>query len=249
MVMQTLYPWPSFPHNLKKELAKSFSLQFILSTLTEAFSTISTLQKEIPTFLLGKDLSLEILELQKHFQRIYVFCSSTSLAQKPGTINKLCYFTQMLYESTSSLKMEPMFLIEEMRKELFTFYSKILMWKKKKNGYPLSEMLECLFSLFRYLFDHLRQFFYTLVPTFQESKEDENLIVYLIEHREELNNNLKPRCIEEVLQALFPKGTQELTEMIFKKYQQRGFGSQFCKVKLLIDAIKWECPCQEKVLI
>ncbi|MBU6445974.1 MAG: hypothetical protein KGQ49_01075, partial [Verrucomicrobia bacterium] len=135
-------------------------------------------------------------------------------------------------------------IVEEMRKELLIFRSKMLMWKKLSESYPLEEMLQQLLQLTSRLYQSLQAFFQTLVPFLREARSDENVLVCLIENKTALNEDLGPKCIEELLQSFFPAGHDQLRAVIYEGYTRRGFSEFFSKVEPLIDELHWETACK-----
>lgn len=223
--MRSLNSWSVFPPNLEPPFVRSLCLQFILQTLIDAFEC---LQKPIP--LKGVHIRKELEGLEK--------------SQMNTFLDKLCFYSDSLIQISQIKDPELFISLEEIRKELLTFRSKLLVWKKLSASYPLEEMLEQLMQLNSHLYRHLRTYFLALIPFLKEARSDENVLVCLIEKKQMLNRDLGPKCIEEILQSFFPAGHDQLRAVIYEGYTRRGFSDFFSKVEPLIDELHWEMPCR-----
>lgn len=95
-------------------------------------------------------------------------------------------------------------------------------------------------ELYADLRGQFRRFFSAFLPYLQEARADENVLVYLIEHKDSLNTCLGHRYIEEMLRSFFPLGHAQLRAVIVEGYNRRGFSTFLSTVEPLIDAIEWE---------
>lgn len=239
--MRSLYPWPVFPTNLETPIARSLSIQFILQALTDAFFKIKQLQVSHP--LKGTHLKDDLQAISKVLEKIYPLSLENPMSQKSGVIDKICFYSEILMRVSQIKEPELFSVLEEVRKEMLTFKSKMMIWKKLCTSYPLEEMLQQLTRLSSHIFEHLKSFFKALVPFLKEARSDENVLIYLIENKEVLNQDLGQRCIEELLQSFFPAGHDQLRAVIYEGYTRRGFSAFFTKVEPLINAVQWEMPC------
>ncbi|MBX7067341.1 MAG: hypothetical protein K1X28_08930 [Parachlamydiales bacterium] len=242
--MRSLNPWPVFPPNLEPPLARSLSIQFILTSLIDGFAFILKLQHSTP--LKGGYIRKEVEALYQELQKILLFSLEEPMSQTGGFIDKLCFYSDILIQASQIKEPELFPVLEEIRKELLTFRSKMLVWKKLSASYPLEEMLEQLMQLTSHLFEHLRSYFRALVPFLRETRSDENLLIFLIENKQRLNRDLGPHCIEELLQSFFPAGHDQLRAVIYEGYTRRGFSEYFTAVEPLINELHWEAPCQSQ---
>lgn len=239
--MRSLYPWPVFPTNLETPIARSLSIQFILQALIDAFSKIKELGSSPP--LKGVHIKEELQTTSKALEKIYILSLENPMSQKAGVVDKICFYSEILMKASQIKEPELFSSLEEVRKEMLTFKSKMMVWKKLPSSFSLEEMLQQLLQLNLHIFEHLRSFFQALVPFLREARSDENVLVYLIEKREVLNQDLGKRCIEELLQSFFPAGHDQLRAVIYEGYTRRGFSAFFTKVEPLINAVQWEMSC------
>lgn len=242
--MHSLNPWPVFPPNLEPPFVRSLSIQFILTYLIDAFSFIKNIQLSPP--LKGIHIRQEVDSIYKQFENMVLFSLQNPMSQKGGFLDKLCFYSDILVQVSQIKEPEIFPALEDLRKELLTFRSKMLVWKKLSASYPLEEMLEQLMQLTFHVIRHLRNYFQALIPFLREARSDENLLIFLIENKEKLNQDLGPKCIEELLQSFFPAGHDQLRAVIYEGYIRRGFSEYFCKVEPLIDQLHWETPCQSR---
>lgn len=160
-------------------------------------------------------------------------------------LDKLCFYCEILLEGSKVGDETILVILEEMRNAIMKIRSKLIFWKKKA---PSQEKIdEELIELYRQLHCKLASFFASLLAFFKESRTDENILLYLIEHREEFNFFLGKKTIEVLLSSFFPAGPHELRAMICEGYTRRGFGAFYAEKEPMLDALEWEvhgCPSQ-----
>ncbi|HEX2582997.1 MAG TPA: hypothetical protein VHL30_02660, partial [Chlamydiales bacterium] len=90
-----------------------------------------------------------------------------------------------------------------------------------------------------------------LFPFFAEAKSDENVLFYLIEHKDLLNRFLYPKKVETLLSQLYRSGPTHLRAILCEGYTRRGFSDFYAKHESLIESIEWtvdECvPTSSKL--
>lgn len=239
--MRSLYSWPVFPTNLETPIIRSLSIQFILQALIDAFSKLKELRSFPP--LKGVHIKEELQTISKALEKIYLFSIENPISQKGGFVDKICFYSETLMKASQVKEPELFSSLEEVRKEILTFKSKMMVWNKLPTSYPLEEMLQELLQLSLHISKYLRSFFEALIPFLREARSDENVLVYLIEKKDLLNRDLGERCIEELLQSFFPAGHDQLRAVIYEGYTRRGFSAFFSAVEPLIDAVQWEMSC------
>ncbi len=242
--MRSLNPWPVFPSNLEAPVARSLSIQFILQALIEGFTQIADL--ETSDLLKGIHLKEEIKSISRKLEKFYLFSLENPLSQKGGVLDNLCFYSEILMKASQIKESDMVLVMEEMRKSILLFKSKMMVWEKMPASYSLNEMLEQLMQLYSSLLSHLCRFFSALTPFLKEARSDENVLIYLIENKKRLNQFLGPKCIEEMLQSFFPAGYDQLRAVIFEGYTRRGFSAFLGTVEPLIDEVQWEMPCQSQ---
>jgi hypothetical protein len=217
------------------------SIQFILQALIDAFFKLKELKSFPP--LKGVHIKEELQTTSKALEKLYLFSIENPISQRGGFVDKICFYSETLMKASQIREPELFVSLEEVRKEMLIFKSKMMVWNKLPTSYPLEEMLQELLQLGSHVFEHLRSFFGALVPFLREARSDENVLVYLIEKKEMLNQDLGKRCIEELLQSFFPAGHDQLRAVIYEGYTRRGFSAFFAEVEPLIDAVQWEMSC------
>lgn len=168
------------------------------------------------------DLNLPIarsLTLQFILQEFLALCE---LAWNYKTENiqfdKLCFYCQSLLKASHKSNNEILVVLEEMRHAHFM-----------ANANSLSIDLQ----------PRLQQFFKSLSPYLEEMRFDENVIAYLIEHRQRFNHYLGTCSIEKLLKSFFPAGHTEMQAVLFEGYIRRGFLSFFAQMEPLVNALEW----------
>jgi len=223
--MRSLYPWPIFPSDLNQPSARSLSLQLALQEWLYSFEIIDSI-------LIKKNLD----DLSNEIQKLLLFSLDNPFAKRAGTLDKLSYYVgELTGRSRIELKEPIGTVLDEMRDEVLSFRQKMI-HQKRKAASPSSEEIK---SLCLILSERLIQFYETLLPFFEESKSDENVLFYLIEHREIFNQILFPRKIEDLLSHLYPAGPAHLRAILCEGYTRRGFGEFYAKHEALIDSIEW----------
>ena len=142
-------------------------------------------------------------------------------------------------------------ILEEMRNAILRMKSKMIGWKKtpavQGSVQPFDEILSSLSELYSELHAKLCRFFLALTLFLQEARSDENVLLYLIEHKHEFNSFLGARTIEQLLQRFFPAGHPQLRAAICEGYTRRGFSTFFAEAEPLIDSIEWDTPCSSSL--
>ncbi len=76
-----------------------------------------------------------------------------------------------------------------------------------------------------------------LEPFIEICKENENLIYFLLKHREEIDSLMRKNYLKLQLLRLHPNGPLELCEKMCDNYHHRGFVSSIAEMKQLIAQI------------
>ena len=235
--MRSLHPWPLFPSHLTPSAARSLSLQFLLQEFILAFTYLERVQIKFRET--GHILSTDAI--YNELDQWLLFSVEKPLSQKGGSIDNLCFYSEILIKNSTVEEADiPMFL-ESLRLSAFRMKSKVLSFHSRdKKG-----LIDALLALIQESKNHLQQFFSTFPLFFEESREDENILFFLIEQKDKLNRHLGDRTVDKVLNRLFPKGPRELRAALYDGYARRGFLDFFAKHKALIDTLEWEkelCP-------
>jgi len=235
--MRNSAPSPIFSPRLEPSIARSLSLQFILHEWIRAFEIVRHLEVVTPIQLGKVDLHDALSSVLKELEKLLFFSSH----QKGGALDKLCFYYAILLQASSMSDMEIETILQEMKALIVKVKSEMILWKRTK-PFP-GQMSETFSTLYSHLRRKLTDFFKKLFPFFLAARSDENVLVYLIEHKEKLNAFLGMRQVEELLALLFPEGPAVLRKSIQEGYERRGFSSFFCTMEPLIDQIEWEPAC------
>jgi hypothetical protein len=205
-------------------------MQLALQEWLVSFEVIDSVRK--------KSCKGDLDDLSKQLQKLLLFSLDNPFAMRAGSLDKLCFFSDELIARFPLKLADPLdSLLDQMHDEVLSFRKKLMGWKRKS---PLLETVSietnkvCDKLTFR-----LNQFYDALVPFFEESRSDENVLFYLIEHIEIFNQILSPRKIEDLLQHLYPAGPAHLRAILCEGYTRRGFGSFYAKHEELINSIEW----------
>ena len=233
--MRSLHPWPIFPTHLEPQAARGLGLQFLIQELIQAFDLLESMRGKI-----DEDFEAISLELEKFL----LFSLENPLAQKGGSLDKLCfYFEILLQNSCVDEETNIPALLEEMRGLVLHLKSKISSFKKPGSPSRFEEFSLQLVHLIETSQNDLRQIIHSLFPFLLESQEDENILFLLIEQREKLNFYLGERGVENILSRLFPQGPCTLRSALYNGYARRGFLDFYSRNEMLIDALDWEDAC------
>ena len=227
--MYNLHPWPIFHRDLDPPTERSLALQFVLQ---EFLSSCHCLER------LENASSEELPAISSYLDQFLLSSLNNPFAQKGGALNKLCFYCEILLQASKIGNETILIDLEEMQHPIMKVRSKMILWKKQA---PLPEEIS---SAIAELCDQLRKkfisFFSSLSPFLIESRTDENVLLYLIEHRQTFNFYLGQKTIENLLSRCFPAGYHELRATICEGYTRRGFGEFYTKQEPLIDTLERE---------
>lgn len=232
--MRSFHPWPIFPHDLAPPAAKSLSLLFILQGLLSALELLAKAEANIP-----KNPS----DIHTQLEQFLLFSLDHPFANKGGVLDQLCFYSENLLKASKINSNQLLNILEEMQNALLDLKSDLRIWKKKP-PYP-EEMVGKVQTLYGSLWKKFRAFFAALFIFLNESRTNENILLFILEHRYRFNQYLGPRTVEHLLCRLFPSGPCELRAAICEGYTRRGFTDFYAKQESLLDAIEWEvssCP-------
>jgi hypothetical protein len=80
----------------------------------------------------------------------------------------------------------------------------------------------------------LQELYFCLEPLIECCKEDENLIFFLLKHRERIDLLTERGHLRKFMLKIHPCGLETLGEKMCDQYHQRGFFSQISEFKLLL---------------
>src|SRR3990167_5451505 len=226
--MRSIHPFATFPSSLDLTSERSLSLLFVLQELLFSLQLLQRLEKQTPE---------TVADISPHLNKFLLSSLTAPLGQQGGALDKLCFYSEILLQASKVGDETLLLILEEMRNAIMKLRSKLLFWKKKV---PVHQEIgfECK-DLHRQLLSKLLSFFNALRSFLKESRTDENVLLYLIEHRGHFNRHLGVQTIETLLQHFFPAGPEELRATICEGYTRRGFAAFYAKQEPLLDALEW----------
>ncbi len=158
----------------------------------------------------------------KEVEKFLLLSLENPLSQKSGVLDKLCFYSEILLQRQVST-------LEEMR-------GIILQLCENKKWIPSPD-----WSLF---LDRLHLgflcFFEALNAPVYAARSDENVLVFLMEHKEPINRYLGPHTLENLFHSFFPEGQDQLRAVLYEGFSRRGFSSFFHKIEPLIAVSFYE---------
>lgn len=231
--MRSLHPCPIFPYDLSPAGAKSLSLLFILQELLKLAKWLSIYSQKIPD---------NIQEIALQLEKFLLFSLENPFTKTGGGIDKLCFYCESLLQASKVNDETSLFILEEMRHAILQVKGSLTKCKKENSPFPEKSLV--LIPLYENLQALAKTFFLSLYPFLEESRTNENLLLYFVEHQKEWNFYLGSKTIETLFRFLFPSGPYELKAAICEGYTRRGFASFYAAKESLVDAIEWDCtPC------
>lgn len=232
--MRSFHPWHIFPHDLEAPAAKSLALLFILQECLASLQLLERSKNNIPT---------EFPDASRQLEQFLLFTVDNPFAQNGGVLDKLCFYCESLLQASKIGDDALLLILEEMRNLILNIKSRLVAWKKKLLSQEEARLN--LVAFYDELDKKFRAFFSALSVFLKESRTNENILLYILEHKDKFNCYLGPRTIENLLCRLFPSGPCELRAAICEGYTRRGFSEFYAMQEPLIDAIEWEtssCP-------
>lgn len=206
--MRSFYPWPLFPVHLERSVARSLSLQFVLQELLRGFK------------LIEDSRSLEVVT-SKDAEKFLLLSLDSPFSQKGGVLDKLCFYSEILLQDhTGALD-----VLEEMR-------GLVLKLCGRKKGFQKSEWL----LLLKRLYADFGRFFNALEKALYEARSDENVLVFLMENKAQINQYLGEHTLENLLGHFFPEGRDQLRAVLYEGFSRRGFSCFFNQIEPLVDS-------------
>jgi hypothetical protein len=227
--MRSLSPCPIFPYDLQAANAKSLALLFILQELLSQLFLVEESKKLKPP--------KSLVDILARLEQFLFLTLPSPFTKKGGGIDKLCFYCETLLQASKIDSDLPLTTLDKMRKEILEI--KTLISRMQKEG--ISELCtQTLGKLYKTLMEQFSIFFKSLFPFFEESKTNENLLLFLVEHQSHWDNYLGEKTVISLFRHLFPSGPCELRAAICEGYTRRGFASFYATKESLVDAIEWD---------
>lgn len=233
--MRSLYPWPLLPTDIDSRATRSLSLQLAIQEWISTFDCLRALEKNRP----------EPHALADAIQKILLSSMECPFSTKPGTLDKLCFHLHKLLANSTltgkSAKLSPTdALLDQMQNAILDFRGQINAWKYAASSpASISSAVQTLCATLR---GKLMEFFDALFPFFEEARQDENVLFFLIERKAEINHILRasrPTTLEHIFSRLYPTGPTYLHTILQEGYTKRGFSEFYAQHKTLIESIAW----------
>src|SRR5690348_9764900 len=154
----------------------------------------------------------EILSIEKSF---FPF----DWAYPYGHINKMREYASVLESSFPQLKKATLHF-QQLVNQLFAY-------PRPKTDKLAARCSEC-----------LPEIFLALEPFIKACKENENLIFFLLKHREEIDQCMRKNYLHALLLKLHPTGLSELCEKLCDNYHHRGFYFLIPEIKHLMSELR-----------
>ncbi len=241
--MRSLHSCPVLSSNLPAPIARSLSIQFALKEWLNAFHLLQNLQTTLPEQIHKAPAHTVLTHIARTLQKFLLFSIECPLALNTCCLDRLCFYCEILIQTSKVDADKMQALLEEMRGKMLQMKAQMVSWKKC----PIcpSLMQEALFSLLDYLKQKLICFFDAFVAYLQEARSDENVLTYLLEHKDSFNAACGKQYVEDMLRSFFPAGLSQLRAVIFEGYTRRGFSAFLSQIEPLIDAFEHESPCPQ----
>lgn len=231
------------PFGLSQEALKSHCLLFIFDEMIRSFTLIEQLKRSTFEKLQAPPLFKQLMDF---YFEIEPFILGNLKAKISSPLDKLLFYSDQLINATETKIDGVLPILEEMKAASFSLKAQFTKWKYE--SFSKEKVLKELFKFYCFTVEKFRSFFHMLFPAIEEMKENENLLMFLIEKKESFNQFIGDRSVERLLSSLFPGGIHDLKELIFQGYAKRGFSHIFEEQKHLIEKLEWDaaCPTFEK---
>lgn len=133
-------------------------------------------------------------------------------------LDKISYYAGVLVEASN--KKKESFL----QKEISSMRITVLQFLHEKKAEYLT-----------FFYEQLRSFFNSLIPFFFQARTDENILIYLMEHKASLNRHLGPLTIDKMIQSFASSNPDYLKTIISEGLTRRGFTSFLEEKEEMLD--------------
>ncbi|MBI3508292.1 MAG: hypothetical protein HY069_01465 [Chlamydiia bacterium] len=220
----------------------------MLKEFQEANQLLATFPDFITNTLRGAHLSDEMTEVLSFVDKFYLLSVASRWVRKRGLFDLLCFYCEILLQASGAANELTPMVMEETRRLILGFRSKMVAWKRTPALHPLDAIFAYCLEIYEELTDKMRQLFQSLTPNFIESRTDENVLIHLIENRKKLNAYLGEGTIEHLLKALSPNGFSLLRTAICEGFTRRGFSAFYEEKEPLLDILEHELEEEEACL-
>lgn len=220
--------------------AQSTSLlfQFILSEFIQAYEgiqQIENLYSKIECLLIQKRLSVnvedQLNDLLNLFPQLIGADHATNnepifpWTHQKGSLNKLRYYVYLLSQKHLDEKNIQDLNIAVSKAFHSSLQVKEVIFSLKRHCED-GERIPNFVSLYQILdrvMDNMKRASRLVLKVLVSFKEDENVLLYLIEHHQQLDALYQTQFVTKVLQKMFPKGVEKAEQHLKAKYLERGF--------------------------
>lgn len=232
--MQT-EPLTFLPSHLPSPTKRSLSLLFLLQNILDLFSLLDLSQECAKRHLSSLALPQE---LKEHL----LLSIEDPSPQFESILTKLCFYFDILLQASKLEGISVLHELQEIRLFIIKVRSCVI---SARSSIATTSIFECANTHLPSFYQTAKKLFFSLLPFLEEVKTDENILLYLLEHKNTFNQQLGDKTIESLFHRFFPLGRAYFEAVIYEGLSRRGFESFFMKKAHLIDQLAWEelCPC------
>ncbi len=159
-------------------------------------------------------------------QMVIVSEQSVSWAAEKGSLNKLRHYCY-LFTNRSSAEDKDIINMNVCVSKAFhsSLQSRevILSLQREPQDSNRVPNYVALYQLLDRLIDNMRRVSRLILRIIMQYREDENVLYFLLRHREKFDALYKTEFVVKILKKMYPKGIKEAGSLILEKYAKRGF--------------------------
>lgn len=91
--------------------------------------------------------------------------------------------------------------------------------------------------LFDKLIDNISKVSHLLLPLMASYRDNENVLFFILNRQEELDNLYHASCLAHLMQQMYPGGAKEAKEFLIHRYTQRGFHHLLAAINQKMNAL------------
>lgn len=215
-----------FPLNLPLDQKRPLSLLFFFQKIQESLETIHSFQENLSP---SKEEFLQSIHRLSHLHRWH---------KPPGLLDTLKYYTEATLKAFE--KNTPSIFCTLFQNMDHYLKQTLLLFQQEGLSKRVLEKIQNLYDSLKKSLIEMFQHALTFVPPV---KDNENVVLYLLENSAALNYYLEEPAIDRLFTSLFPQGPVSLHCFLKEAFSRRGFSSCYEQKEHLIDTIQWERPC------
>ncbi len=218
--------------------SKSLLFQFILSEFLISYQKVEEIEKiyeRMEALLIkerfGANTQPYLAELLNKIpvltgsQMVVTNEQSLPWTHQKGTLNKLRHYCYLLSHRVSD-DTDILNLNVAVSKAFHgTLQTREVIFSLQRQLEDLAQIPNyvALYQLLDRMIDNMKRASRLILRILIQFKEDENILLFLIEHKNDFDQLYKTQFLVRILKKMFPKGVEEASKIIQQKYQKRGF--------------------------